>query len=197
MPLVVAGKDQGVREACQDGPWASSCLERGADQARLVTLGHSVLTGSGSRPPESLCLTPVSSCLGLTIARSSQLRQPSGFGREFPRMPPAKLSGTDLWPCHCRPCLLPVLGTLRMRRLPSLLLPSPIPASPSPCSSCSAFGCWLPVFLPSCPANLFCCQLLPSARCHTPDVGLLRAPAPSLTSSWVESSQHFSPLMLC
>lgn len=129
-----------------------------------MTLGHSVLTGAGSQLPESLCLTPVPSCLGLTIAQSSQLRQPSGFGREFSQMPLAKLSGTDLWPCHCRPCLFPVFGTLRMRRLPSLLLPSPISASLSPCS-CFAFRCWLPVFLPSCPANLFFCQsyLLPVA----------------------------------
>lgn len=77
--------------------------------------------------------------------------------------------------------LLPVPGTLRMRRLPSLLLPSPISVSPFPCS-CSAFGCWLPI---SCPANLFCCQLLPSAfATHQMLACYLFLPHPSIAPGW-------------
>lgn len=50
--------------------------------------------------PESLCLAPDSSALGSMAARSSQLKQPSGFRREFSRMPLTKLSGTQLWLGH-------------------------------------------------------------------------------------------------
>lgn len=50
--------------------------------------------------PESLCLVPDSSVSGSMVAQSSQLRQPSGFRREFSRMPLTKLSGTQLWLGH-------------------------------------------------------------------------------------------------
>lgn len=50
--------------------------------------------------PESLGLALDSSVSDSMAARSSQLRQPSVFRREFSRMPLTKLAGTLPWPGH-------------------------------------------------------------------------------------------------
>lgn len=104
-------------------------------------------------------------------------------------MPAAKLSGTDLWLCHYRPRLLPVLGALCMGQLPSLLLLSPILTSPSP-------------YTLLCLQRLASCLLapLPSKRfcSHLSSCSYSRHwPLICSCSSPHQPSQHFSPLMLC
>lgn len=102
------------------------------------------------------------------------------FGREFSRRPPA--SSLTLSVGCATAGLISFLRGAPSTWAPLLPpLPSPIPAAPSP-APCSGFRGLLPVFLPSCPANLFCPQFLTLAHCHTPDIGLFPAPAPVLTS---------------
>ena len=173
------GEGQGAgRLGGQGGPWACLCLERSASPARTaagwwVPSGRSV---GWVLVLESPRLAPEFLPAGGLESSWLSLRQPSALGSQFPRMPPAELSSAELWLCPCRPCLLPVPGTLRGGR-------SPVPPiRPSPSLPLLWLQRWPPVLLPSRPANPFCCH------CHPLDLSLLAAPlrpSPALSSSRV------------
>lgn len=152
------------------------CLKRGAHQAwttrGLVTPGQSVLALAGF-----WLLASLPAC------RSSQLRQASGFGREFSQ-------------CHQLSSQALSFG-LTAPGLASFLCLAPCAwgGSPSPHSCltlpcpCSGFRGQRPVLLLSCPGNLFCCQLLHPTHCHAPGITLLAAPPwPSPALWWSHPS---------
>lgn len=75
-------------------------FQPGLDHRELKSPLSWCLCWLGPGTPESLCLAPDSPVSGSMVAWSSQLRQPSGFRREFSRLPLTKLSGTHLWLGH-------------------------------------------------------------------------------------------------